>query len=50
MPKHVLDECKELFVRWLVGDLPDSYSMIQVANIPLAAGNNAGHGEDHEMR
>jgi hypothetical protein len=49
MPEHVLDECKEVFTRWLIGDLPDPYSMIQVANIPLASGNNAGHHEDREM-
>lgn len=43
MPEHVFEECRESFVRWLIGDLLDPYSMLR------APGNNAGRPEDQEM-
>jgi hypothetical protein len=49
MPAHVLDECRESFVRRLVGDLLDPYSMIRMPSIPRAPDNNAGRPEDQEM-
>jgi hypothetical protein len=49
MPAHVLDQCKESFVRWLVGELLDPYSMFRMANTSRAPDNNSGAREDQEM-